>query len=72
MEKALRETRLEERFREHDLRAKVGSDAVDDLAAQIQLAHSDGKVTRKHYRRRSTEVPAAAGYQGEVFRKYLD
>jgi hypothetical protein len=72
MNKALRETRLEERFGEHDLRAKVGSDAVDDLAAQIQLAHSDGKVTRKHYRRRGSEVPAAAGFQGDFFKKYRD
>ena len=36
----------------HDLRAKAGSDAGSDAEAQALLGHSDGKVTRRHYRRK--------------------
>ena len=40
----------------HDLRRKSGSDADDDAHAQALLGHSDGKVTRKHYRAKLTAV----------------
>jgi integrase len=36
----------------HDLRAKAGSDMGSDSEAQALLGHSDGKVTRRHYRRK--------------------
>lgn len=36
----------------HDLRAKAGSDAQSDTDAQRLLGHADGKVTRRHYRRK--------------------
>lgn len=36
----------------HDLRAKAGSDADSDAEAQALLGHADGKVTRRHYRRK--------------------
>ena len=62
MKKALAETKLEEPFREHDLRAKVGSDVDSDIEAQSQLAHSDTGVTRKHYRRRGSVVQPAKGF----------
>lgn len=36
----------------HDLRGKAGSDMATKEDAQQLLAHSDGKVTAKHYRRK--------------------
>lgn len=36
----------------HDLRAKAGSDVGSDAEAQRLLGHADGKVTRRHYRRK--------------------
>lgn len=40
----------------HDLRAKAGSDAGSDSDAQRLLGHADGKVTRRHYRRKVERV----------------
>lgn len=40
-----------ERFREHDLRAKVGSDEQDLEVARRQLGHQSGATTGRHYRR---------------------
>lgn len=40
----------------HDLRAKAGSDAGSDTEAQRLLGHADGKVTRRHYRRKVERV----------------
>lgn len=51
MVKALDEKIIRERFTDHDLRAKTGSDADLEHATNL-LAHLDAKVTRKHYRRR--------------------
>ena len=34
----------------HDIRRKTGSDSVSDAEATERLNHSDGAVTRKHYR----------------------
>ena len=62
MVKALDETKLIERFTEHDLRAKVGSDVESDIDAQKLLAHSDAATTRKHYRRRGATVTPARGF----------
>lgn len=36
----------------HDLRAKSASDAGSDEEARQRLGHTDGKVTRRHYRRK--------------------
>jgi integrase len=36
----------------HDLRAKAGSDVGSNEDAQRLLGHADGKVTRRHYRRK--------------------
>ena len=65
MKKALAESDLVESFREHDLRAKVASDLDTLQQAQEQLAHSDSKVTNKHYRRKGTVVQPAKGFFGE-------
>lgn len=55
MVNALKQGVLKERFREHDLRAKTGSDA--DLAHAVSLlAHLDRKTTQKHYRRKAEIV----------------
>ncbi|KGE02598.1 Integrase [Pseudohaliea rubra DSM 19751] len=62
MKKALEETRLEERFTEHDLRAKVGSDLETDLQASQLLAHSSTQLTRQHYRRRGQTATPAPGF----------
>lgn len=43
----------------HDLRAKAGSDAESDAEAQRLLGHADGKVTRRHYRRKIDRVKPA-------------
>ncbi|MEO8803615.1 MAG: tyrosine-type recombinase/integrase [Rudaea sp.] len=39
-----------EDLRWHDIRRKAGSDSDSDATATDLLAHSDGAVTRKHYR----------------------
>ena len=52
MEKALRETKLEERFTEHDLRAKVASDNDLERAQQL-LGHSSSAITDRVYRRKA-------------------
>jgi integrase len=62
MKKALEQTSLEERFTEHDLRAKVGSDVDSDQEAQRLLAHADAATTRKHYRRKGAKVAPAKGF----------
>lgn len=62
MDRALEQTRLAEKFTEHDIRAKVGSDANSDLEAQKLLAHSNAALTVKHYRRRGVVVDPAKGF----------
>lgn len=62
MAKALEQTNLVERFTEHDLRAKVGSDVESDIDAQKLLAHADAATTRKHYRRKGSVVSPARGF----------
>jgi integrase len=62
MNKALMVTALEERFTEHDLRAKVGSDVATDVEAQALLAHASTAITMKHYRRNGAVVTPAKGF----------
>jgi len=59
MKKALAETDLAEKFTEHDLRAKVASDAATDEDAQRQLDHGSAQTTRKTYRRKAVVMPVA-------------
>ena len=65
MKKAIEMTDLQERFTEHDLRAKVGSDVATDIDAQQLLAHASAATTNKYYRRRGTLVPPASGFTFE-------
>lgn len=52
MARLLKETTIKERFTEHDLRAKVGSDAESLDHARQLLAHADSKITQRVYRRK--------------------
>lgn len=62
MKKALAETKLLEKFTEHDLRGKVGSDSDSDRAASELLGNSEA-VAKKHYRRRGNVVTPAGGFK---------
>lgn len=56
MERVLTETKVTERFTEHDLRAKAGSDAADLEHARALLSHADSRVTNRVYRRKPEKV----------------
>lgn len=56
MERVLKETKVTERFTEHDLRAKVGSDAESLERARALLAHADARTTEMIYRRKPERV----------------
>lgn len=62
MKKAITETKLTERFTEHDLRAKVASDTDLDHASKL-LGHSKSEITEKVYRRKG-EVVKPAHWKG--------
>lgn len=65
MKKALAQTSLAEKFTEHDLRAKVASDAETDQEAQRQLDHATVQTTRSTYRRKAQVMPVAKGFKNE-------
>lgn len=56
MKRCLKETGLKERFTEHDIRAKTGSDAESVEWAQKLLTHADSKITQRVYRRKPERV----------------
>lgn len=56
MDRVLNETKVTERFTEHDLRAKCASDAETLAHAQQLLAHADSATTKRIYRRRPERV----------------
>lgn len=56
MDRVLAETKVTERFTEHDLRAKCASDAETLAHAQQLLAHADSSTTQRIYRRRPERV----------------
>ncbi len=56
MDRVLAETKVTQRFHEHDLRAKVASDAESLDHARALLAHVDGRVTERIYRRKPERV----------------
>lgn len=59
MARALKETKLTERFTEHDLRAKVASDAESLERAQQLLAHADASMTKAVYMRKPERIQPA-------------
>lgn len=50
MARLLKDTKVTERFTEHDLRRKAGSDAESLERARQLLGHADTKVTARSYR----------------------
>jgi integrase len=56
MERVLAETKVTARFTEHDLRAKVGSDAGSLERARALLQHADVRTTDRVYRRKPERV----------------
>lgn len=56
MDRLLSETKVTERFTEHDLRAKAGSDAESLEHAQALLAHASPATTKRIYRRKAEVV----------------
>jgi integrase len=56
MKRLLKETKIKERFTEHDLRAKCGSDAESLERARQLLGHADSKITERVYRRKPEMV----------------
>lgn len=48
----LEETKVEQKFTEHDLRAKCASDASSLEHARALLAHADSRLTDRVYRRK--------------------
>jgi hypothetical protein len=56
LDRVLAETSVRERFTEHDLRAKVGSDAESLDKARALLQHADTRTTQRVYRRRAERV----------------
>lgn len=56
MERVLTETKVTQRFTEHDLRAKCASDADTLEHARALLAHADSQLTQRVYRRRPERV----------------
>ena len=62
MIKAIKLTDLEEKFTEHDIRAKASSDSDSLQSAQRLLAHSSAQVTKKHYWRKGTLISPNQGF----------
>jgi integrase len=56
MARLLKDTKIKERFTEHDLRAKCASDAESLGRAQQLLGHADSKITERVYRRKPEVV----------------
>lgn len=56
MTRVLEETKVKERFTEHDLRAKCASDAESLEHARALLSHADGRLTERVYRRKAEKV----------------
>jgi integrase len=56
MARVLKESKVTQRFTEHDLRAKCASDAETLEHARTLLAHADGKLTDRVYRRKPERV----------------
>lgn len=62
MDRVLKETKVAERFTEHDLRAKCASDAESLEHARQLLAHADGRLTQRVYRRKPEVVKPGKGF----------
>ena len=56
MDRVIKETKVEKHFTDHDLRAKVASDAKTLEHARSLLAHADSRTTDRIYRRKAEVV----------------
>ena len=56
MDRVLAETKVSDRFTEHDLRAKCASDADSLEHARALLSHADARTTEAIYRRKPERV----------------
>ena len=56
MRKAIKDGIIKERFWDHDIRAKTGSDSINLQQASELLAHADKKITERYYRRKEQKV----------------
>lgn len=61
MDRVLAETRVNQRFTEHDLRAKCASDAESLEHARALLSHADARTTHAIYRRKPERVRPLVG-----------
>ena len=61
MTRVLKETKVTERFTEHDLRAKCASDAATLEQARALLSHADARTTDAIYRRKPERVMPLGG-----------
>jgi len=59
MERVMKESKVTERFTEHDLRAKAGSDVESDERVHELLEHSNVGITRRVYRRKARLIRPA-------------
>lgn len=59
MARVKKETKVTEHFTDHDLRAKVASDAESLERAKQLLAHADSRLTQRVYRRKAEIVSPA-------------
>lgn len=57
--RVLKETKITENFTEHDIRAKVASDAESLQHAMELLSHADAAITQRVYRRKATVIQPA-------------
>lgn len=64
MERVLKETKVQEKFTEHDLRAKCASDAATLEHARALLSHADSRTTETIYRRKPERVQPLKGVAG--------
>jgi len=64
MNRCLKETKLETRFAERNLRSKVATDAESLERAQALLAHADSRLTKRVYTLKPRPVLPAKGVKG--------
>ena len=56
MDKVMETTKVNERFQERDLRAKVASDSDSLIEASERMGHADTAITQRVYRRKPVRI----------------
>jgi integrase len=70
MTRLLKDTDVKERFTEHDLRGKVGSDEASIERATDLLGHASKEITKRHYRRKPEVIKPALAIRARRTRPY--